>query len=1300
LNQTELNNLLKETYEHLWNGRFKLALKCAQSLFQEKPTDSESAIILSWALLENGFPSKSLEYANLAVELEGDEVRTMLCRGYVLMRLGALEGSIADLDKSIINQRDLLSWSYLNKARAYAGLSKFKDAKLCLRVCQLLDTTNKRDWKKIVKYYDYAEEFSETKLDKDKFKELVSMANSALTDKEFWFPIFIIPLLSKVKIDDEIKDALSLLELEALVSTFQVKPAKAIISRIEEKFKQNKRFLELLENVKRIENEHELYAKEMENITPISSDKNLKSSQSVFTKKTNAVYFPNDYLDVFSIKVFDYSVFEKTKEKIFYDQFNINSNFKIGVEVIFSNSFFRMEDKIYDCNLLLYCNDLISGKTNFALKVDRDWDSVIFNQTFSQLNSKTIKKGQAKIELYAEGYKVCEKYFSLDESNILSPVEKKEEEKIPVVNKSEKKEELKDEQSLTNVRPLEELLKELDSYIGLKNVKKAIQDFIAFLEFQKERKKLGLKSDDSLSIHTVFTGNPGTGKTTIARLLGEIFKSMGILPKGHVVEVDRSSLVGQYIGETAQKTEKIIQDALGGVLFIDEAYTLVKKGGGGQDFGQEAIDILLKRMEDKKNEFVVIVAGYPNEMTDFLNSNPGLQSRFNNFFNFEDYSPDELIEIFERLLKKEEYMIDDDGKEELKKEFVRIYRNRDKTFGNGRLVRQLFEKIKLQASKRFLTLSESERTKENLTRFIKDDVLKALESETKKNVKLPIDEEALKESLAELNKLIGLDSVKKDIRDLVKLVRYFIEQGEDVKEKFSSHILFLGNPGTGKTTVARIVSKIYSALSILPKGHLVETDRQGLVANHVGGTAVKTTEIIDKAIGGVLFIDEAYTLSRDNASSSDFGREAIDTLLKRMEDDRGKFIVIAAGYTNEMKSFINSNPGIQSRFTKSFLFEDYTPEELIEITLKSFESKKLKIDNESLNLLKDHYATLYKNRDKYFGNARVVRNIVDKIVQKQLIRVADLSQEDRTKIKTDLITAVDVQSALEISKPKQYFEGKVETKNIDQLLEELNQLSGLEKVKNYIQKLVNNLRVTNLKIERGIKVIESNYNFAFVGNEGTGKTTVSKILASVLKEFNKLDKGEFIKVGRNDLVVNYPGQTRERTEKIIERANGNLLFINEPYNLILDNNDYGTEALDVIYQSLMNPKLVFSMILSGNKEKMDNFLSKYPEFDNKIIGKIEFEDYTPWELLEITNKIAENLKYKLDEGALQLTLEIFNNIIRSKQNNFTNAHVARKLIHQAISFQEERIANKTNLSDEELTLITYEDVEKIPFYEL
>ena len=240
-----------------------------------------------------------------------------------------------------------------------------------------------------------------------------------------------------------------------------------------------------------------------------------------------------------------------------------------------------------------------------------------------------------------------------------------------------------------------------------------------------------------------------------------------------------------------------------------------------------------------------------------------------------------------------------------------------------------------------------------------NDVVAIFESSNKKNYQVGIDEELLAANLNKLNNLIGLDRVKKDVNELVKLVKYYTMLGEDVQSKFSDHIVFTGNPGTGKTTVARIVSQIYAALGLLPKGHLVEADRQALVASFVGQTAEKTTALINASIGGTLFIDEAYTLSKGgDTSGSDFGKEAIETLLKRMEDDRGKFIVIAAGYTDEMKKFLDSNVGLQSRFTKFIHFEDYTPDELMTITSNLLSEKELHLDDVAADKLKNYYKSI------------------------------------------------------------------------------------------------------------------------------------------------------------------------------------------------------------------------------------------------------------------------------------------------------------------------------------------------------
>ena len=575
-------------------------------------------------------------------------------------------------------------------------------------------------------------------------------------------------------------------------------------------------------------------------------------------------------------------------------------------------------------------------------------------------------------------------------------------------------------------------------------------------------------------------------------MLGDIFYAMGILQNGHVVEVDRSALVGEYVGQTAQKTEKLINDAIGGVLFIDEAYTLVKKGAPN-DFGQEAIDILLKRMEDKKGEFVVIVAGYTDEMNGFLNSNPGLKSRFTHTFVFEDYTPEELLKIFDDLLKKEDYSITESAKEILRKELISLYRSRDKSFGNARLIRKLFETSKLNLSKVFLEVPEDKRTKESMTTFTDEVINKSFEKRSSKEVKIPINEEALTESLNDLNNLVGLSTLKKEVDDMVKLARYLNEQGEDIKKIFSEHILFLGNPGTGKTTVARILGRIYSALSILPKGHLVETDRQGLVAGFVGQTAEKTTNLIDRAIGGMLFIDEAYALVKSGDSGNDFGKEAIDILLKRMEDDRGKFIVIAAGYTEEMQKFISSNPGMQSRFNKSFSFEDYNPTELMEIVKRSIQKENKKISADATARLQKHFEELYRTRDKKFGNARIVRNILDSVKQKTLLRLAEIPAAKRSEEVLNTIEISDIKEVLNREGETKNYEVKGDPLKLQEVIYELNNLVGLENVKQEVLKLISFSKISQMKKEKGLQSFERNLHSFFAGNPGYREKNNRKI---------------------------------------------------------------------------------------------------------------------------------------------------------------------------------------------------------------
>ena len=541
---------------------------------------------------------------------------------------------------------------------------------------------------------------------------------------------------------------------------------------------------------------------------------------------------------------------------------------------------------------------------------------------------------------------------------------------------------------------LDEVLAELDTMTGLEVVKARVREYAQYLKFLKLRKEKGFEDDAPNNLHVVFTGNPGTGKTTVARMLGRIYKKLGLLSRGHIHEVDRADIIGEYIGQTAPKMKAAIDKARGGILFIDEAYALIRSEEDKKDYGREAVEILVKELSAEIVDFALVVAGYPQEIETFLRSNPGLKSRLTMRFEFPDYTPDELMEIALRNAENISVKLEPEAQEYLSKQLTEAYRNRDRSFGNARYALSLINEAKMNLGLRIMRSDEIESlSREELSTVQTDDVVEIFEPHRRRKVELPIEEELLQTAMQELDSLIGLEKVKSDIHDLVRLVRFYKEIGKDVLHRFSLHSVFTGNPGTGKTTVARIVGKIYKALGILERGTLTECDRQSLVADYIGQTATKTAEVIDQAKGGVLFIDEAYALAQGGAN--DFGREAIDTLLKRMEDLRGELVVIAAGYPDNMRQFLESNPGLKSRFDRRLEFSDYSPDELLAIARQMFQSEEIAPTSEAEAQLRQFFDHLSQSANKYFGNARAVRKVVERAVKNQHLRLADLSPDER-----------------------------------------------------------------------------------------------------------------------------------------------------------------------------------------------------------------------------------------------------------------------------------------------------------------
>ena len=536
----------------------------------------------------------------------------------------------------------------------------------------------------------------------------------------------------------------------------------------------------------------------------------------------------------------------------------------------------------------------------------------------------------------------------------------------------------------------ENAAKELDSYeelqnlVGLEAVKKEIDTLIGMVDYNKQRVSRG-EPPQQLVLHSLFMGNPGTGKTTVARLMGKILFERGALfgDTFKFVEVSESDLLSGYVNQTTTQTLAKLEEARGGVLFIDEAYSLDKKSTN--DTGKEAITTILKYMEDHKNEIMIIFAGYTKEMEQFLQINPGLTSRVPNRLNFEDYNPEQIVQMGIKGLQKNSYEIAD---VEYYRRKVTLEYNRSLDRSNARWIRNFNEKIIKQLIAR--VIAEKSEDISLITNADIDAVLdlgKYQDNGTKKD------------AWEELHQLIGLHKVKEQVED-------FIAQAEmnrkREQEGFATsvatlHSLFLGNPGTGKTTVARIVAELLYQKGLIATNKLIEVSRGDLIGAYQGQTAIKTREQLQAALGGVLFIDEAYSLK--HGSSDNFGQEAIDEILKFMEDHRQDMVVIFAGYHKEMAEFLESNSGLKSRVPTTFDFEDYSPDEIAQIGEFILQGQGYQYDAESYRVaVKEAYAVTDDH-----SNGRWIRNFNQKLLAHMSRRVTkDESSDFNTITSEDL----------------------------------------------------------------------------------------------------------------------------------------------------------------------------------------------------------------------------------------------------------------------------------------------------------
>ena len=666
---------------------------------------------------------------------------------------------------------------------------------------------------------------------------------------------------------------------------------------------------------------------------------------------------------------------------------NLGNDEDLDIDII---KFLYLDEQYTKC--LFECKNIILKNSNsYAAQKATVFVSKIYNK---ELKEKSEILEQLRInenfeDVFNESNREEKIQFQIDTKNEKADLE----ENVVTKNKSNmvpiSENELIKENRNVEENSLEKALGKLNKLIGLKNVKYEINKIVQLIKYEKNRANiLKLDNNHDRSYHFAFIGNPGTGKTTVARMIGDIFYSLGILENGNLVEVDRGDIVGRYIGETAKLTKKAIDRAMGGILFIDEAYSLAKGGKDSNDYGAEAIDTLIKAMEDQRGKFTVILAGYTNGMRSLMKINPGLKSRVNLEIEFPDYEDNELLDIAKSIAGKDMYKLSEDGEKAFLKKID--IEKVDDNFANGRSVRNIIED---SIREKAFRIGDKEVSKEELSTLNSEDF--------GINIKFNPKHELI-ELEKELDNMIGLSEVKSIIKSITNTLQLQYRKKEIGLEcdDISLNMIFQGSPGTGKTTVARLLGKIFKAIGVLKKGHLVEVTRSDLVGQYVGQTAPKTLEKIKEAYGGVLFIDEAYSLNGKNGN--DFGSEALSVLIKEMEDNRNKLIVIMAGYTNEMNELLNLNPGLSSRIKFKVDFIDYTPDELIDIFKLLYLKENYNCSEEALEKVKSILNNLYKDKDKSFGNGRLVRKLFEDIKMNQANRVIN----DEIKEKEELLKIV------------------------------------------------------------------------------------------------------------------------------------------------------------------------------------------------------------------------------------------------------------------------------------------------------
>jgi SpoVK/Ycf46/Vps4 family AAA+-type ATPase len=706
--------------------------------------------------------------------------------------------------------------------------------------------------------------------------------------------------------------------------------------------------------------------------------------------------------------------------------------------------------------------------------------------------------------------------------------------------------------------------------------------------------------------------------------------------------------------------------AIGKVLFIDEAYSLSNHGD------TRAIDALTDALtkDDYKGKMAVVLAGYSSDMNQFLETNKGLNSRFPNQIHFDDYSSEELWQVLLLHAKQNNLVLHEDCHPYAVEYFNRKKKEVREGFGNAREAENLLRSLRKQMRKR--------KSKQNSsTNIIMPEDFESYGRIDPSKVK--IGSADTRSPMEKLDGLKGVEKLKEQFNKYVRDYRYYKEHPQSTR--FRPHMAFVGNPGTGKTTVARIFGEILREEHLLPTGNFVEVKKEDLTRGHVGGTAEQTKAKCKEARGGIMFIDEAHQLY-EGKDEHGYGKEALKVILTELES-REDTLYIFAGYTAEMNEFLDkADPGLRSRVTNIFEFEDYKPDTLLTILRSKLVGMQTTPDfDKTLSLV---VKNIYDKRNPFtFGNARDMERIAGEI-QSEYLSI----HNGQGPLDTDCIPARYMRTLREMTQEEE-----------NAIMSELNSLQGLSNVKRTLRKLTQDAKGMRMKVQRGVakEMPLQNLTFLFMGNPGTGKTTVAQLMGKILCGYGLLSSDEVNIYTKDQIVSKYVGDTQKNVTEMFNASFGRVLFIDEAYMLAKD--EHGKEALDQITANMTNPAYLgkLAIVMAGYTKDIMDMLNANSGLPSRFAHKVIFDDYSNDELWQILSSNISKQGLIIDEHECKPYADAYWDKERRSGANFGNVRTCNNLLSEITSRQNCRIASAGNdIDDTALITILPED---FPNYE-